>query len=121
MINILIVDDEKLQRVFMSKLIKKVQPDSKIDVASDGNEAIEKCINFQDYHVIFMDLTMPSCDGFTATETIRMLNENVLIYSVTAFGEDSLLKQKCIEAKMNGYYTKPLKKENVIEILSFLS
>lgn len=121
MINILIVDDEKLQRVFMSKLIKRIHPNVKIDVATDGNEAIEKCINFEDYHIIFMDLTMPSCDGFTATETIRMLNESVQIYSVTAFGEDSILKQKCIEAKMNGYYTKPLRKENIIEVLSTLT
>jgi CheY-like chemotaxis protein len=120
MINILVVDDERLQRVFMSKLIKRIQPDSKIDNASDGNEAIERCINFEDYHVIFMDLTMPFCDGFTATETIRMLNENVLIYTVTAFGEDTELKQKCIEARMNGYYTKPLKKENIKEVLALL-
>ena len=121
MINFLIVDDEKLQRVFMSKLIKRINPNSKIDVATNGNEAIEKCMDFEDYHVIIMDLTMPICDGFTATETIRMINEKVLIYSVTAFGEDTILKQKCIDVKMNGYYTKPLKKENVIEILSLLS
>lgn len=117
-IKILVVDDERVQRLFMSKLIQKVKPDSFIVTACDGNNAIEKFVEISDFDVVFMDLTMPGCDGFTAAKTIRLMNEDILIYPITAFGDDKELKEKCKEAEMNGYYTKPLKKENIIEVLS---
>ena len=118
---VLVVDDERVQRLFMSKLIQKVKPNTFIVTACDGNQAIEKFVETCDFDIVFMDLTMPDCDGFTAAKTIRLMDETVLIYPVTAFGNDKELKQKCIEAEMNGYYTKPLKKQNIMEVFAKLS
>jgi len=120
-INFLIVDDEKVQRVYMKKLIKNVYDNSVIEEAINGEEAINKCLENPKYHIIFMDITMPKCDGITATETIRMVNENTLIYPITAFGEDSLLKDKCNKVGMNGYYVKPLRKADIVEVINYLN
>ena len=48
-----------------------------IDTASDGNEAYEEVLKMMKkgkvYHLILMDVHMPSCDGYNATKNIRKL------------------------------------------------
>lgn len=60
--------------------------------------------------IIFMDCQMPIKDGFDATREIRMLNEHmhrVPIVAVTA-NATSKDRQRCFEAGMNDYLTKPV-------------
>ena len=62
---------------------------------------------------------MPECDGFTATKEIRKLGksyEKLPIFAITAhalMGD----KEKCIEAGMNDYISKPIVSENLIKMM----
>ena len=62
---------------------------------------------------------MPDMDGFEATAAIRALDRasNVPIVAVTAsaFTED---RERCRRAGMNGYVTKPLRREDLLEAIS---
>ena len=80
---ILVVDDNKENRLLLSDLLSRVGFD--IKEAKDGEEAIAK---FQQWHphFIWMDMRMPRMDGYAATRKIRELpgGAEVKIVAVTA-------------------------------------
>ena len=115
MLDVLIVDDEKLQRTILSFMLKKYIPKITYEDAEDGNFAIEKVLN-NEIKLILMDITMPNCDGIEATKMIRMMNTDVLIYAYTAAHVNSKFKTECKKVGMDGFFTKPIKEENILQI-----
>ncbi|MDY0078725.1 MAG: ATP-binding protein, partial [Bacteroidales bacterium] len=82
-----------------------------VDLAANGKIAVEKFLE-NDYDLILMDIQMPEMDGITATKEIREIEceqsvENpVIIIAITANSiKDD--RQKCLEAGMNEYISKP--------------
>ncbi|MCK5823124.1 MAG: response regulator [Bacteroidales bacterium] len=120
--SILLVEDNEINQLFVITLLKKVQ--IKVDVANNGKIAVEK-YKENYYDLILMDLHMPEMDGYEATQYIRnnfgINKKNVPIIALTAAaikGE----KEKCINAGMNDYISKPFKQEKFFEkITTFLS
>ena len=96
-----------------------------VDLAENGQIAIEKYKQNQ-YDLILMDIQMPVMDGITATKIIRTLElkkkpkEKIQIIAITA---NSLKddRQKCLEAGMNEYISKPFDLEKFPLIISQLS
>ena len=75
----LIVDDNMFSNLALRTVLQQYELES--DVASGGNEAvqcvIERFEKFKTtYDLIFMDLTMPFCNGYQATEQIRAFLDN---------------------------------------------
>jgi len=95
-----------------------------VDLAVNGKEAIEK-FKQNPYDLILMDIQMPVMDGITATRKIRQLEQDlktekpVQIIAITA---NSLKddRQKCLEAGMNEYISKPFNLEKFPLIISQL-
>jgi len=92
-----------------------------IECAENGQEALNKFLHVH-YDFILMDCMMPVMDGFKATAKIREIEAErhekkpVLIFALTAnAGMDD--KQKCIEAGMNDFISKPIKKESIEVVL----
>jgi len=114
---VLIVEDNNINTLLAKTLIKKIMPNAKIETATNGQLAVEKCEE-KIYDIIFMDIQMPVLNGYEATKSIRSINnyKNIPIIALTAgtvIGE----KEKCIEVGMNDYISKPILKgalENVI-------
>jgi CheY-like chemotaxis protein/HPt (histidine-containing phosphotransfer) domain-containing protein len=93
----------------------------KVEVANNGLEAVEKYTNRPDaFDLIFMDVQMPEMDGMTATLEIRAKGfKKIPIVAMTANAMKGD-REKCIEAGMNDYLTKPIKREPVFEVLERL-
>ena len=91
--------------------------------AENGKEAIEIVSSSTkgEIDLILMDVQMPIMDGYEATERIRNLKDPVLsnipIIAMTAnaFAED---RQKAENAGMNGFLTKPIEVDKVIDLLT---
>ncbi|MUK38723.1 response regulator [Aliivibrio fischeri] len=89
------------------------------DIASNGQEAVEKFTDSKAYNIILMDCMMPIKDGFTATKEIRKVEKaqnrkKIPIIALTA----SILDQdisKCYESGMDDFIAKPFKKEILLE------
>ena len=117
MTHILLVDDENIQRdiieMFLIKSIK-IPPPLHFYHAKNGNQAIRQVVEHEELDFIIMDITMPDCNGIEATKLIRKINKKVLIYACTAEHED--IKKECLEAGMNGFFTKPFKTDYGIKI-----
>lgn len=89
-----------------------------VDVASNGREAFETFIaSPEDFDLILMDIQMPVIDGITATRMIREKGFTAVpIIALTAHALSGD-KEKCLEAGMNGYITKPIKREVIFQFL----
>ena len=93
------------------KKLIKILPD--VTMAKDGQEAFdyvrESMTNQRPYNLIFMDVQMPNVDGLQSTRLIREMGYSVPIVALTAFAEDSNVKE-CMDSGMNGFLSKPLRR-----------
>ncbi len=116
--NVLIVEDNNINSLLAKTLIRKIIPNSKIHIASNGIEAIENCQS-NIFDIIFMDIQMPVMNGYEATIEIRKIinYKSIPIIALTAgtvIGE----KEKCLEMGMNDYLSKPIIKGSLEQIIS---
>ena len=107
---ILLVDDELMNRVVASKILKK-EGYSVIE-ASNGLEAIQ-VLKMTKVNLILMDLMMPVMDGFEAIKAIKndatLKNTPIIVISALS---DLEMVHKGLEIGANEYLTKPF---NIIE------
>jgi len=85
-------------------------------VAADGREAIE-ATDGKTYDLILMDCQMPEMDGYEATRVIRdRETSRVPIIALTA-NAMSGASERCLEAGMDDYLSKPFSLQQLREIL----
>jgi signal transduction histidine kinase/CheY-like chemotaxis protein len=115
--NVLIVEDNELNRFLAVTILKKWK--AIIHIAVNGEEAVT-AVNNKDIDIVLMDIQMPVMDGVAASIAIRNeLNSNVPIIALTANALESE-KEKCWQAGMNEYITKPYNPEFLLEKIIFL-
>ena len=72
------------------------------------------------YDLIFMDVQMPKMDGYTATQTIRALDDKekaaipIVAMTANAFAED---RERALAAGMNGHIAKPIDVKKLERVL----
>lgn len=98
MIKLLVVDDSPLMRRLLGEIFAAAG-DFQVEIARDGNEAIEKLPSFQP-DVVTLDIHMPGMDGLACLDQI-MLNRPcpvVMVSSLTAAGADETLEAMALGA-----------------------
>lgn len=112
-ISILIAEDNKVNQQVLLGMLDGCEHE--ISIANNGFESVQACIE-HNYDVVLMDMHMPDMDGIQATKKIRELPldmANVPIIAVTASAMSSN-KDKCLAAGMDGYVTKPINQNDLI-------
>ena len=88
-----------------------------VQVARDGRQAVE-ALDRHDFDVVLMDVQMPVMDGLAATRAIRNLADpkkaHVPIIALTAHALTGDA-DRCLNAGMDGYISKPINREQLIE------
>lgn len=112
----LVVDDNQVNRKVAQAMLKKLNVD--VMLAEDGEDAINKASQYG-YDIIFMDVQMPTMDGYQATRHIKQfcpLNAETPIIAMTANSMPGD-RELCLTQGMDGYIAKPIQKESLRKVI----
>jgi len=118
---ILLVEDNHVNQIVARGTLESLG--LKVDITNDGLDALDtlKSTNNKKYTCILMDCLMPNMDGYTTTREIRNGTageqyKNIPIIAMTANAMKGD-KEKCLEAGMDDYLSKPIVNEDLLEKL----
>jgi two-component system, sensor histidine kinase and response regulator len=111
--NILVVEDNIVNQKVIRWFLESIG--HACDVVPDGAASLQ-AITENSYSLVLMDLHLPNIDGCTTAKLMRQSGFTVPIIALTA--EDMPAGfQKCLDAGMNGYLTKPFIMEDFQVVL----
>jgi len=112
---ILVAEDNIMNQLLLKYLFKNWG--FKIVIAKDGKETIN-LISDNEYDLILLDIQMPIIDGYGVTKWIRETKKSSIpIIAMTAHIMPAEI-QKCKDAGMNDYLTKPIDEEKAVELFN---
>ncbi|KAI4207055.1 MAG: hypothetical protein LQ346_000773 [Caloplaca aetnensis] len=115
---ILLAEDNVVNQRLAVKILQKYNHG--VTVANNGLEALE-AIKKRRFDVILMDVQMPVMGGFEATAKIREFEqtEGLVRTPIIALTAHAMLgdREKCINAQMDEYLTKPLKQNVMMQTI----
>jgi signal transduction histidine kinase/HPt (histidine-containing phosphotransfer) domain-containing protein len=94
-----------------------------VEVVQNGRQALET-VGGQDFDAVLMDVQMPVMDGFQATQAIReLLDPRKARLPIIAMTAHALKgdQERCLAAGMDGYISKPIRGEELIELVERLA
>lgn len=105
-LNAIIVDDERLARVSLKKLL---EPHREIEVTGEANsiERALELINLDKPHLIFLDIQLSGETGF---DLLELIDNSIKIVFVTAYDEYAI---RAFEVNAVDYLLKPVNPERL--------
>ncbi len=110
----LIADDTDFNRFLLKGILKKWG--ANFDEVTNGHDVVTAALE-KDYDIIFMDLRMPGKNGFEASKELLQAKPASHIIAVSASSEE-VEKQKCIDAGMKGFLSKPFSENSLLKTLN---
>jgi len=114
---VLLAEDNAVNQKMAMHVLEKMGHE--VELVENGVEALDSLRN-RTYDVVLMDVQMPEMDGLEATRRIReqrSADDQPYIVALTAaVMEDD--RERCREAGMDAFLSKPVQQEDLAEILS---
>jgi len=117
---VLLVEDNKINQKASTTIFKKMGFEN-VSVAENGQIALE-LVRKNIFDLVLMDIQMPFMDGYEATKKVRELEVEtgrkrvpIIAQTANAMKGD---KEKCLDAGMDDYISKPIDRNRLIEILN---
>jgi|HubBroStandDraft_4_1064222.scaffolds.fasta_scaffold22281_2 signal transduction histidine kinase/DNA-binding response OmpR family regulator len=115
--DILLAEDNVVNRRVALRVLEK--EGHRVVVANNGAEVL-KALDQSEFDAVLMDVQMPEMGGFEATAKIRerergsRLHVPIIAMTAHAMSGD---RERCLEAGMDDYITKPIRATALIELL----
>ncbi|SNT43935.1 MHYT domain-containing protein, NO-binding membrane sensor [Granulicella rosea] len=118
-LNILLAEDHAINQKLAMRLLEK--RGHQVVLANNGKEALS-ALEKQSFDLVLMDVQMPEMDGLEATRQIRALEKarNTGLYQPVVAMTALVMKgdrERCMEAGMDGYLSKPIRPQELDEVL----
>jgi DNA-binding response OmpR family regulator len=104
-VSILVVDDEKLLRDLLVKILTK--EGYAVETAVDGEDALDK-LRQNEYHLMVSDIKMPRLNGFELLKEVKQKYPHMGVIMMTAYGDSFSVKDSLLLGA-DEYITKPFK------------
>ncbi len=115
-LRILVAEDNDINQLLVKNILKQLGYDAVM--VSNGLEALET-VRKEMFDIVLMDVQMPEMDGLEATRSIQQeipKDRQPIIIAMTAFAMDED-KQRCLDAGMQDYISKPILIEDIQHII----
>jgi ABC-type amino acid transport substrate-binding protein/CheY-like chemotaxis protein/nitrogen-specific signal transduction histidine kinase/HPt (histidine-containing phosphotransfer) domain-containing protein len=113
---VLLAEDNLTNQEIAKQILKRAGVD--LTIVNNGKEAV-KAVADDSYEVVLMDIQMPELDGYEATRLIREEPrfQTLPIIAMTAHAMKGD-EQKCLDAGMDGYVSKPINQQRLFQVLA---
>jgi PAS domain S-box-containing protein len=113
----LVAEDNLINMELIKSYLKNIYKDVVIYEAEDGHKAL-KLFKKHQPDMVFSDIQMPNMNGYELTRAIRTekTGKSVPVIAITA-GTVKGTKEKCLEAGMDDYISKPILQESIKNII----
>jgi len=111
--NLLLVEDDVLIRTQIKKLLLKFFQN--VDEAGDGAAALT-LYKKREYEIVLTDITMPNMNGIELARAIKDLSSSQIVLVLSAESQSSRFIE-LINIGIDGFIPKPLKIEQLLEVL----
>ncbi|MBF0121395.1 MAG: response regulator [Desulfobacterales bacterium] len=122
--HVLLVEDNEINQQVAKELLENAG--MVVKVAENGRVCLEE-VKMSFFDLVFMDMQMPVMDGYTATREIRNYESEIRnkekntesVIPIIAMTAHAMVgeREKCIEAGMNDYISKPIDPNQLYEML----
>jgi signal transduction histidine kinase/CheY-like chemotaxis protein len=116
---VLVAEDNPVNQILAARLLEG--SGYRVEVVTTGHQAID-AVEHTAYAAVLMDCQMPELDGYAATREIRAREDagrRLPIIAMTANSMDGD-RDRCLEAGMDDYVSKPIRSEELRDILTRL-
>jgi len=117
-LRILLAEDNPVNQKLALRLLEK--KGHQVQVVGNGREALAALQKYS-FDLVLMDVQMPEMDGMEATAAIREAEKgtsrHLPVISLTAHAMKGD-REKCFAAGMDGYLTKPIRPQELYDLLS---
>jgi PAS domain S-box-containing protein len=117
-LRVLVAEDNPVNQRLIVRLLEK--RGHRVALADNGRQALA-ALEKESFDLVLMDVQMPEMDGFEATSAIRMkeknsgLHQTIIALTAHAMKGD---REKCLAEGMDGYLTKPIRPQELDEVLA---
>ncbi len=115
-LNILVVDDDMINRMLLKALLKKNMNVNTIIEAENGADALEKMESRDDINLILLDIIMPILNGIEFLKVFRsdMGNSHIPVIVLTT---DDTKKAEVFDHGANDFLRKPIKEKDLTRVI----
>ncbi|MEX2115059.1 MAG: ammonium transporter [Pirellulales bacterium] len=125
---ILVAEDNEVNQIVVTEILAR--SGFACQIVNDGQAAVD-AVDAESFDLVLMDCQMPRMDGFAAARMIRQredaraeIAENVQRLPIVALTANAIKgdREHCLAAGMDGYLTKPIDPESLIDLVeSFIN
>lgn len=118
-LRVLLAEDNPINQTLAVILLEQMK--MVVTVANNGQEAVD-AVAEQEFDLVLMDVQMPELDGFQATQKIREMDPPLNALPIIALTAHAIKgdRERCLEAGMNEYVTKPIDPDNLRDAIAAL-
>ena len=114
---ILLAEDNATNQLYIAHFL--TEQGFEVETAENGLEALELLESSAVFDVILMDVQMPEMDGLEATKRIREQGNDIPIIALTAYAMEGD-REKFLSSGMDAYSSKPVKIDELVQIIGKL-